>query len=96
MNVEWDVQHAWDSMFWLRMQINCYGVGDCLIGSQFMTASGGFRDEADEGAHPFDLQVAGGYGGVSGDLQQRVYAGIDCGDGIAATVHRERRARDGT
>ena len=37
--------------------INCYGVGDCLMGSQILTASGGFRDEADEGAHPFDLQV---------------------------------------
>ena len=37
--------------------INCYGVGDCLIGSQFLIASGGFRDEADEGTHPFDLQV---------------------------------------
>jgi lysophospholipase L1-like esterase len=37
--------------------INCYGVGDCLIGSQFLNASGGFRDEADEGAHPFDLQI---------------------------------------
>ena len=37
--------------------INCYGVGDCLIGSQFITASGGFRDEADEGTHPFDIQI---------------------------------------
>ncbi len=37
-------------------EINCYGVGDCLMGSQFMLASGGFRDEADEGAHPMDLQ----------------------------------------
>ena len=37
--------------------INCYGVGDCLIGSQFITSSGGMRDEADEGAHPFDLQI---------------------------------------
>ena len=36
--------------------IDCFGVGDCLIGSQFLKASGGFRDEADEGAHPFDLQ----------------------------------------
>ncbi len=35
--------------------INCYGVGDCLIGARSITASGGFRDEADEGAHPFDL-----------------------------------------
>ncbi len=37
--------------------INCYGVGDCLIGSQFITSSGGVRDEADEGAHPYDLQI---------------------------------------
>jgi hypothetical protein len=36
--------------------INCYGVGDCLMGSRFLLASGGFRDSADEGAHPFDLQ----------------------------------------
>jgi trimeric autotransporter adhesin len=45
-------QHVLDSN-----AINCYGVGDCLIGSQFITSSGGFRDEADEGAHPFDIQV---------------------------------------
>jgi len=45
-------QHALDAQ-----SINCYGVGDCLIGSQFITASGGFRDEADEGAHPFDIQI---------------------------------------
>ncbi len=44
-------QHVLDSH-----EINCYGVGDCLMGSQFMLASGGFRDEADEGAHPMDLQ----------------------------------------
>ncbi|MEI9980790.1 MAG: hypothetical protein WDN23_17675 [Edaphobacter sp.] len=44
-------QHALDTQ-----SINCYGVGDCLIGSQFITSSGGFRDEADEGAHPFDLE----------------------------------------
>jgi len=36
---------------------SCYGVGDCLIGAQFIHASGGFRDNADEGAHPFDLQI---------------------------------------
>ena len=34
---------------------NCYAVGDCLMGGMFMTASGGFRDDADEGSHPFDL-----------------------------------------
>ncbi len=44
-------QHILDSQV-----IDCYGVGDCLIGSQFIVSSGGFRDEADEGAHPFDLQ----------------------------------------
>ncbi len=37
--------------------LDCFGVGDCLMGSQFLRASGGFRDEADEGAHPFDLQI---------------------------------------
>lgn len=37
--------------------VNCYGVGDCLAGGQFITSSGGYRDEADEGSHPFDLQV---------------------------------------
>ena len=36
----------------------CYGVGDCLFGSQYMISSGGFRDNADEGAHPFDLALA--------------------------------------
>lgn len=38
-------------------ELDCFGVGDCLMGSQFLRASGGFRDEADEGAHPFDLQI---------------------------------------
>ncbi len=37
--------------------ISCYGVGDCLIGAQFITVAGGLRDSADEGAHPFDLQI---------------------------------------
>ena len=48
---------------------NCYGVGDCLMGSQFMTSSGGFRDDADEGAHPYDLQFI---------EDQRVFTGT-CG-----------------
>jgi len=38
--------------------ITCYGVGDCLLGSQVIRASGGTRDSADEGAHPFDLDIA--------------------------------------
>lgn len=38
--------------------VNCYAVGDCLDGSWFQTNSGGYRDLADEGAHPFDLQVS--------------------------------------
>ena len=37
---------------------NCYGVGDCLFGGEFMVSSGGFRDDADEGAHPLDLSVS--------------------------------------
>ncbi len=37
--------------------IHCYGVGDCLIGSQVITSAGGFRDYADEGTHPYDIQV---------------------------------------
>ena len=45
-------QHALDSQ-----TIDCYGVGDCLVGSQFINASGGFRDDADEGAHPYDIQI---------------------------------------
>jgi trimeric autotransporter adhesin len=45
-------QHGLDAQ-----RIDCYGVGDCLIGSQFIVSSGGLRDEADEGAHPFDLQI---------------------------------------
>ena len=34
------------------------------------TASGGFRDEADEGAHPFDLRYPRGLGCVSGNVQR--------------------------
>lgn len=41
--------------------INCYGVGDCLVGSELLTSSGGYRDVADEGAHPFDLQIMEDY-----------------------------------
>ncbi len=38
--------------------VYCYSVGDCLAGGQFITSAGGYRDEADEGTHPYDLQVA--------------------------------------
>jgi hypothetical protein len=41
--------------------INCYGVGDCLLGSRYITASGGTRDEADEGAHLYDTEVREDY-----------------------------------
>ena len=37
---------------------SCYGVGDCLLGGQFLTGSGGIRDNADEGIHPYDIQVS--------------------------------------
>jgi trimeric autotransporter adhesin len=40
------------------LSTTCYGVGDCLLGSEFITSSGGYRDEADEGAHPMDIQIA--------------------------------------
>ncbi|HEX4154380.1 MAG TPA: hypothetical protein VHY48_02085 [Acidobacteriaceae bacterium] len=53
--------------------VNCYGVGDCLAGGQFITSSGGYRDIADEGAHPFDLQVTEDY---------RVFQGT-CSSGCA-------------
>ena len=54
--------------------INCYAVGDCLIGAQFIRASGGFRDEADEGTHPMDLQI---------QEDTRVFTGT-CATGCAA------------
>jgi hypothetical protein len=38
--------------------VSCYAVGDCLAGGQFIVSSGGYRDAADEGAHPWDLQVS--------------------------------------
>ena len=36
--------------------LDCFGVGDCIANSFYMRASGGFRDSADEGSHPADLQ----------------------------------------
>jgi hypothetical protein len=42
----------------LNNDVFCYGVGDCLAGGQFITSSGGYRDNSDEGAHPYDLQVS--------------------------------------
>ncbi|HEV2646873.1 MAG TPA: hypothetical protein VGU46_10965 [Acidobacteriaceae bacterium] len=37
--------------------INCYGVGDCVIGSQSIVSSGGLRDTNDAGTHSFDRQT---------------------------------------
>ncbi|MEZ2347379.1 hypothetical protein [Terriglobus sp. RCC_193] len=45
-------QHVLES----RMQ-RCYGVGDCLMGSQYLLNSGGVRDDGDEGSHPYDIQI---------------------------------------
>ncbi len=36
---------------------NCFGVGDCLLGAQVIRASGGMRDDADEGTHPYDIDI---------------------------------------
>jgi len=55
--------------------INCYGVGDCLIGSQVILASGGFRDEGDEGAHPYDLQIQEDTNVFEGTCSQGCMAG---------------------
>lgn len=54
--------------------VNCYSVGDCLAGGQFITTSGGYRDQADEGTHPFDLEV---------QEDTRVFQGT-CGTGCSA------------
>ncbi len=37
--------------------VNCFGVGDCLIGSRYVTTSEGWRDNGDEGTHPYDISV---------------------------------------
>ncbi len=37
---------------------DCYAVGDCLLGARFMRSSGGFRDDADEGTHPYDFNLS--------------------------------------
>jgi hypothetical protein len=52
------VYHTQGQHVQMGNEIDCYGVGDCLAGGQFIYSSGGYRDNADEGAHPFDLQVA--------------------------------------
>jgi len=46
--------------------VNCYGVGDCLAGGQFITSEGGLRDDGDEGTHPWDLDVAEDSGTFAG------------------------------
>jgi hypothetical protein len=68
-------------------EVDCYGVGDCLAGGQFIYSSGGYRDNADEGAHPFDLQVAEDF---------RVFAGT-CASGCTtgATSLTLTPTRDG-
>lgn len=67
-------QHAQGQHVMDTKNIDCYGVGDCLAGSIYMRSSGGFRDAADEGAHPFDLQFA---------EDERVYTGT-CTTGCTA------------
>jgi len=36
---------------------NCYGIGDCIAGGQYITTYGGLRDSSDEGVHPWDLSI---------------------------------------
>jgi len=68
--------------------VNCYGVGDCLAGGQFITSEGGYRDDADEGVHPWDLVVtedAGTFAGtcvsgcMTGSTVVKVAATADAG-----------------
>lgn len=56
------------------METNCYAVGDCLIGSQFLHSMGGYRDNSDEGTHPFDIVI---------EEDHRVFQGL-CSTGCAA------------
>ncbi len=68
---------------------DCYGVGDCLMGAMYMRASGGFRDNADEGSHPFDRNFA---------EDARVFAGT-CAQGCmqgATVVQVAATANGGT
>ena len=58
----------------LNNVVNCYSVGDCLAGGQFITSSGGYRDNSDEGTHPYDLQVS---------EDSRVFEGV-CAGGCTA------------
>jgi hypothetical protein len=62
-------QHVLDAQFQ-----NCFGVGDCLMGARFLKSSGGFRDNADEGTHPYDFLVA---------EDERVFTGA-CATGCSA------------
>lgn len=67
----------------------CMSVGDCLAGAQMIRSMGGYRDLADEGTHPFDLQVA---------EDDRVFQGT-CGTGCATgatTVKVNATANGGT
>ena len=59
---------------------HCYGVGDCLIGSQYVYSMGGFRDSADEGAHPQDLQVHEDPAVFTGSVLYGVHGGFAVGD----------------
>jgi hypothetical protein len=70
--------------------VNCYSVGDCLAGGQFIYSSGGYRDPSDEGTHPYDLfvqedqQVYTGTcqsGCTTGSTSVKANAGNDAGDG---------------
>ncbi|SNS33268.1 Lysophospholipase L1 [Granulicella rosea] len=52
------VQHTLGQHVLAGFSQTCYAVGDCLLGGQLLVSSGGFRDDADEATHPFDLQYS--------------------------------------
>ncbi len=64
-------QHAMGQHVMNSHEVDCFGVGDCIFDSYYMRASGGFRDAADEGSHPADLQLT---------EDERVFQGV-CASG---------------
>jgi hypothetical protein len=68
----------------LNSDVYCYGVGDCLAGGQFITSSGGYRDNSDEGAHPYDLLVTEDTNAFAGTCASGCAAGMTT-IGVTAT-----------
>ena len=75
-----------------------------MLGGQFLTASGGFRDDADEGAHPFDRSFTEdtrvftgscGSGCTTGSTVVQVAGIANAGDAGRRTLPVEQESRQG-